>query len=206
MRGTKTTPKTLADIEVRTLLAVSGRAERDSRDHILLLLALSTGLRVSELTALNVGDIRGGKGVRSIITLRPETTKGKREGEVILPEKVRRKVASYLTWKANIGEAVDDDVPLFVSRGGGPAGATRGSRLSVRTAEHLFGIWQTRAGFERRANFHILRHTFATALLRKTKNVRLVQLACRHQSLATTAIYTHPSMQERLDAADSFGW
>jgi hypothetical protein len=35
MRGTKTTPKTLTDSEVRTLLAVSGRAERDSRDHIL---------------------------------------------------------------------------------------------------------------------------------------------------------------------------
>ena len=79
-------------------------------------------------------------------------------------------------------------------------------RLSVRTAEHVFGLWQGRAGFERHHHFHVLRHTFATALLRKTKNVRLVQLACRHQSLATTAIYTHPSMQERLDAADSFGW
>jgi site-specific recombinase XerC len=82
----------------------------------------------------------------------------------------------------------------------------KGSRLSVRTAEHLFTTWQVRAGFERHANFHILRHTFATTLLRKTKNVRLVQVACRHASLATTAIYTHPSMQERVAAADTFTW
>jgi hypothetical protein len=53
-----------------------------------------------------------------------------------------------------------------VSRGGGPAGAVAGSRLSVRTAEHIFSCWQARAGFDRRSNFHSLRHTFATKLLR----------------------------------------
>jgi site-specific recombinase XerD len=206
MRAGKTAPKSLTAQEVRQLLQVTGRSERDIRDHVLLLLALSTGLRVSELVGLNVGDVRGGKGVKSVVTLRPETTKGHREGEVVLAEKVRRKVANYLGWKKTMGEGLNDDAPMFLSRGGGRAGATRGSRLSIRTAEHLFGTWQARAGFERRANFHILRHTFATALLRKTKNVRLVQVACRHVSLSTTAIYTHPSMQERVDAADCLTW
>jgi len=51
-----------------------------------------------------------------------------------------------------------------------------------------------------------LRHPFATRLLRQTKNLPLVQIACRHSSPAVTAIYTHPSMQERLVAADSFDW
>jgi site-specific recombinase XerD len=52
----------------------------------------------------------------------------------------------------------------------------------------------------------MLRHTFATTLLRKTKNLRVVQIACRHSSPATTAIYTHPSMQERVEATETLGW
>lgn len=206
MRTTRSTPKTLTDHEVHTLLAVTGRGEHDLRDHILLLLAVSTGLRVSEMVALDVGNVRNGKGVKSVVELKAEHTKGGKGGEVVLPEKVRRKVVGYLSWKQQNGEAVGEGDPLFCSRGGGPVGATRGSRLSIRTAERLFAIWQERAGFDRRLNFHGLRHTFATRLLRQTKNLRLVQIACRHSSPATTAIYTHPSMQERLDAADTIGW
>jgi integrase/recombinase XerC len=206
MRSGKTNPKTLTDAEVRALLSATGRAERDLRDHTLLLVAVSTGLRVSELVALNVGDVRNGKGVRSVVTLRAETTKGKREGEIVLPEKVRRKVAVFLTWKERRGQSTGDEDPLFCSRGGGGAGATKGARLSTRTAQRIFEVWQERAGFERRLHFHTLRHSFATRLLRETRNLRLVQIACRHSSPAVTAIYTHPSMQERVDAADSLTW
>ena len=204
--SSKGTPKTLTDDEVRRVLAASGRGDDDLRDHVLLLLAVSTGLRVSELVALDVGDLKNGKGVKTVVTLRPETTKGHREGEVVLPEKVRRKVVSFLAWKAQRGEALDDQAPLFASRGGGRSGARSGSRLSVRSAEHIFSSWQTRAGLDRRLNFHALRHTFATRLLRETRNLRLVQVACRHSSPTTTAIYTHPSVNDRLVAADSFDW
>jgi site-specific recombinase XerD len=206
MRPPRSTPKTLTDAEVHALLATTGRAERDLRDHVLLLVAVSTGLRVSELVALDVGDLRNGKGVRSVVTLRPETTKGKREGEIVLPEKVRRKIASFLTWKERRGEALCDDAPLFVSRGGGPSGATRGSRLSVRSAEHVFATWQARAGFDRRLHFHGLRHTFATKLLRATGNLRLVQRACRHSNVNTTTIYAHVSSDDVARAAETLTW
>ena len=168
------------------------------------LLALTTGLRVSELVALNVGDVRNGKGVKSIVTLR--VTKGDRPGEVVLPERTRRKLGTFLVWKQRRAEGTSDDAPLFVSRGGGRGRARSGSRLSVRSAEHLFGLWQKRAGLDRRVNFHATRHTFATRLLRETKNLRLVQIACRHSSPNTTAIYTHPTVQERLVAADALDW
>jgi len=201
-----TAPRTLTDDEVRKVLVATGRSEADLRDHVLLLVAVSTGLRVSELVALDVGDIRNGKGVKTVVTLRPETTKGNRPGEVILPEKVRRKLVSFLSWKAQQSELLDDEAPLFVSRGGGRAGALRGSRLSVRSAEHIFAVWQARTGLDRRMNFHAIRHTFATRLLRETRNLRLVQVACRHSSPTTTAIYTHPSVNDRVKAADSFDW
>jgi site-specific recombinase XerD len=83
-------PKTLTDSEVRSLLATTGRSERDLRDHLLVLLAFTTGLRVSELVALDIGDVRNGKGVKSVVELRAETTKGDKGGEVVIPEKVRR--------------------------------------------------------------------------------------------------------------------
>ena len=206
MHAIRSTPKTLTDAEVHALLVATGRAERDLRDHVLLLVAVSTGLRVSELVALNISDIKNGKGVKSVVELRAETTKGSKGGEIVLPERMRRKLGKYLSWKMEHGEDVNDHAPLFSSRGGGRSGAEKGSRLSVRSAEAIFARWQKRAGFERRANFHILRHTFATTMLRKTKNLRLVQIACRHSSPSTTAVYTHPSMQERVEAAESLGW
>jgi integrase/recombinase XerC len=207
MHTIRSIPKTLTDAEVHTVLAATGRAERDFRDHVLLLVAVSTGLRVSELVALNVGDVRNGKGVKSVVTLRPETTKGKREGEVVLPEKVRRRLVTFLRWKAEREEDLDDDAPLFTSRGGGRGGAERGSRLSVRSGEHIFSIWQTRAGLDRRLNFHGLRHTFATKLLRSSGgNLRLVQRACRHRSVQTTTIYAHVTNEDVARAADNLGW
>jgi site-specific recombinase XerD len=120
--------------------------------------------------------------VRSVVTLRTETTKGKKGGEIVLPEKVRRRVSAFLGWKKDKEEGVHDVDPLFASRGGGRAGARSGSRLSVRSAERVFEVWQARAGLDRRLNFHGLRHTFATKLLRETKNLRLVQIGIVRKS------------------------
>ena len=64
----RTTPKVLTDDEVRRLLAATSRSERDLRDHVLLTLALTTGLRVSELVALDVADVKNGKGVKRRIS------------------------------------------------------------------------------------------------------------------------------------------
>ena len=199
-------PKTLSDSEVRDLLRATSRGDHDIRDHVLLLVALTTGLRVSELVALNVGDILGSKGVKTVVTLRPETTKGNRPGEIVIPERTRRKLVKFLAWKKKRGEPVDHGAPLFCSRGGGRSKSTKGARLSVRSAQSLFSIWQQRAGFERTVNFHVLRHTYASTMLRKTKNLRLVQVCCRHASPSTTALYTHPTSTELVAAAESLDW
>jgi site-specific recombinase XerD len=206
MRNPSNGPKTLTDDEVRALLRATSRTENDLRDHVLLLLALTTGLRVSELVALNIGDLCGSKGMRTVVTLRSETTKGNRPGEIVIPERTRRKVVRYLAWKRKRLEPMNEGAPLFLSRGGGRARSMKGSRLSVRSAQQVFAIWQQRAGFDRRANFHVLRHTYASTLLRKTKNLRLVQVCCRHASPSTTAIYTHPSSDELITAAESLDW
>lgn len=201
----KTTPKVLTDDEVKRILAATARADADLRDHVVLLLALTTGLRLAELVALDVGDLRNGKGVRTVVPLR--VTKGGRPGDMVLPERTRRKVAIFLTWKAKRCELLDDDSPLFVSRGGGRSRCPSGSRLSARSVERLFEVWQRRAEFDRRLNFHATRHTFATRMLRASGgNLRVVQAACRHADIATTTIYAHVTADDVSQAADRLGW
>jgi site-specific recombinase XerD len=55
-------------------------------------------------------------------------------------------------------------------------------------------------------NFHGLRHTFATKLLRSTGNLRLVQKACRHANVNTTVVYTHVTNEDVARATERLGW
>ena len=147
MRHPARTPLTLTAAEIKALLDGSSRADDDLRDHLLFSVALGTGLRVSEITALDVRDVANGKGAKGVWTLRAECTKGGRGGTIALPDKLRRKVSRFLKWKVEHGEPVTPDAPLFVSRGGGRAGKAGGGRLSVRAVQHLFETWQRRCGF-----------------------------------------------------------
>ena len=200
MRHSGRAPTTLTDAEVRAILDATSRADGDYRDHMVLSIALGTGLRVSEIVALNVGDVRNGKGARGLWVLRPETTKNDAGGTVGLPDKLRRKVSRLLKWKVEQGEPIEDNSPVFVSRGGGRGGKAGGGRLSVRSAQAIFARWQQRCGFDRRVNFHSLRHTFCSNLWRATGDLRLVQQAARHASPQTTSIYTHPTDEDVLRA------
>jgi len=200
MRHSHRAPTTLTDAETAMLLQGTGRADKDFRDHIILSIALGTGLRVSEIVLLDVGDVRNGKGAKGVWTLRPENTKGDVGGNVALPERLRRKVSKFLRWKDEHGESLDPESPLFISRGGGRGGKQGGGRLSVRIAQAMFSRWQERCGFDRRVHFHCLRHTFCSNLWRATGDLKLVQQAARHASPSTTSIYTHATVEDVLRA------
>lgn len=198
MQHTRSTPETLTAAETARLLAETARSADDARDHLLFSMALGTGLRISELCALNVGDVKNGKGAKGLVELRAETTKRHKGGTIALPERLRRKVASFFAWKAERGESLAPNAPLFCSQHRALAGA----RLSSNGARDIFGRWQARLGFDRHVNFHMLRHTFATNLVRSNPRggLRTVQLALRHSSSASTEVYTHPSTDDLLEA------
>ena len=173
-------PETLTAAEQTRLLRVSARCPR-RRDHILFSMALGTGLRLSELLGLNVGDVSpDGRAVRTRVRLRRETTKNGAKGEVFLPDKLVRKLRRFLKWKAMMGEARETDAPLIVS--------SRRQRLSPRAAQQAFHRWQRRAGFDRRYNFHCLRHSAVTNVYRASRDLFLAQRFARHASPLTTTI------------------
>ncbi len=177
-------PRTLTKSEQSRLLKVTGDHRAGFRDHVIFALALGTGLREHEIAGLNVGDVRhaDGRVLRRVVLRVFKRSAGKpAPQDVFLPEALWHKLSKFVAWKQARGERLDPSAPLFMSR--------RGGRIATRTLRHLFGVWQARAGFDHRFNFHSLRHTSLTNAYRATRDIRLVQRIARHKNIETTTIY-----------------
>ncbi len=189
MYGSRLAPQVMTMAEQARLLRASGRRTRDLRDHMLISLALGTGLRLAELLGLNVGDLSpDGRRIRRRVSLDPAITKNGQPGEVFLGPKLAAKLRRYLAWKKRRGEGMNPEDALFAT--------IRGTRLSKRRAQYAFKYWQEKAGFDRYFGFHSLRHTSVTNLYRATRDLLLTQRFARHSHLATTTTYTHPSDED----------
>ena len=170
-------PHPLGVDEVGRLIEAPDRSTSTGlRDRAILEVLYGAGLRVSELTGLDVDDldVEGGS-VRVV-------GKGGKEREVPIGRHAQHAVGTYLS-RAR---------PSLV--GQGTRGAlflnTRGGRLSRQACAKLLAVYATRAGIERRVSPHDLRHSFATHLLEGGADVRVVQELLGHASVATTQIYT----------------
>jgi site-specific recombinase XerC len=157
--------------------------------------ALGVGLREMEIAALNIGDVIHEDGrVRRRIELRvfKQSTDEPVDQYVIVPDALFYKLTKLIAWKRQRGESLAADAPLFVSR--------FGERIATRTIRHMFRVWQQRAGFDRPFNFHCLRHTALTNVVRRTGDIRIAQRLGRHKDINTTLIYTQPSDEDILRA------
>jgi len=176
-------PGTLTADEQRRLLEVTA-SEHAFRDHLILAVALGTGLRLHELLALDVGDIAFPDGTPRL-RVRLRVAKGGRTGDIFLPRRLQTKLRRFQIWKRRGGESLAADAPLFASRDG--------RRLSKRRAQQIFATWQRRAGLDQHHTFHRLRHTSVHAVYRATRDLLLTQRFARHSSLLVTAVYLHPT-------------
>ena len=182
-----TAPNTLTSDEQRRLLDVTARDPEALRDHMLVAVALGTGLRIHEILALNVGDVvRPDRKLRSRVRLR--VAKGGRRADIFLPRRLQAKLRKFLVWKRRGGESLAPEAPLFLS--------AQGRRLSKRRAQQLFAGWQERAGLDQRHTFHRLRHTAVHQVYRATRDILLTQRFARHSSLLVTSAYLHPTDED----------
>ena len=143
------------------------------RDKAILELLFSTGLRVSELVSLNKTDIDFTNGEFSILG------KGNKIRLVFLSQQASTYLQLYLSRRS------DDKPCLFVPVRG------RIDRLSVRTIQRLVNYYAGKINLPFTISPHILRHSFATDLLRSGADLRSVQEMLGHASISTTQIYTH---------------
>ncbi|NDY41861.1 tyrosine recombinase XerC [Dissulfurirhabdus thermomarina] len=161
-----------------------------ARDRAILELLYSAGIRVSELTGLDLRDV----------SLAPEMVRvrGKGDKERVVPygEKARRALEAYLPERAAVLARLrrPDEPALFLNR--------RGTRLTRRSVARMVAARRRESGLAVEATPHTFRHSMATHLLESGADLRAIQELLGHASLATTQKYTHLDVQRLMEAYD----
>lgn len=152
------------------------------RDRAILETLYSAGLRVSELTGLNVEDVELNDGVARV------RGKGRKERLALLGPPAVSSIEVWLPQRQTLaGPRAAAQPALFLNRSG--------TRLSSRSVGRLMEKYLALAGLDPRTSPHTLRHSFATHLLDAGADIRSVQELLGHRSLATTQVYTHVTTQ-----------
>ncbi|VVA44305.1 conserved hypothetical protein [Candidatus Roizmanbacteria bacterium] len=175
--------KFLSPEELKRLFEiVDPKDEIGLRDRTILEVLFSTGLRVSELVALNRDQANIQSGEFGVVG------KGGKGRVVFLSKHAKEWLSLYLTKRS------DPYRPLFIRYSGpkGDEGLTdERLRLSARSIERMIDKYRKKAGITLRIGPHILRHSMATDLLQHGADLRSVQEMLGHKNIATTQIYTH---------------
>ncbi|WP_286204616.1 tyrosine recombinase XerC [Corynebacterium afermentans] len=148
------------------------------RDRAMLELLYATGIRVGELTGLNLGDVDLARGLAQV------TGKGNKQRVVPFGDEAAAAVSEWL--ELGRAELAGDTQAMFVG--------SRGGRIDQRQVRRIVERAGQRAGVEH-VSPHTLRHTTATHMLEGGADLRVVQEMLGHTSLQTTQIYTHVSAQ-----------
>ncbi|MCX5674676.1 MAG: site-specific integrase [Planctomycetota bacterium] len=143
--------------------------------------AMLTGLRVSEIARLTVGDLDAKRGVLRVWR---HKRKPQQQETLAVPPDLAEHLAQFVAWKGQ----TDKDLPMFVGKRG---------PLTPQGLEQLWKVAVKRAGLRRELSIHSARHTLAVHLLRKTRNLRQVQKQLGHADPATTAkMYSDVSFED----------
>lgn len=177
------------DLE-RLLVAPTGKSLRALRDRAILELLFSTGLRVSELCALDrFINIESGE-----LTIRG---KGEKLRVVFISDRAKIALKDYLKKRSDAEEA------LFISLSHAKVPKVLG-RMTPRTVERLVSKYARAAGISQKVTPHQLRHQFATDLLSNGADIRSVQKLLGHSSITTTQVYTHVTDRELREIHKAF--
>ncbi len=182
----KRLPGNLDADRMARLLEIPGDGPIVDRDRAILELFYSSGLRLAELTDLNLGDV----------DMQDATVRvtGKGNKDRIVP--VGRKAIEALSkWRLSRAQFADAGEPaLFVSN--------RGSRIKPRTVQARVKHWARRQGIDANVYPHLFRHSFATHLLESSHDLRGVQELLGHANISTTQVYTHLDFQHLAQIYD----
>jgi len=191
------TPKTLTVDEENLLLdtlrnkdGTQRQQRKGIRNHALALVMLDAGLRIAEATGLEVNDLWFQNSPVTSILVRPEIAKGNNERIVPVHTRLSEAITEmWLTYWVDNYKNVQSKAFTF-GQFGKPLTTRQVRRIIVKSAIHSIG---------RSVNPHVLRHTFASKLMRVT-SMRTVQELLGHKHLSSTEIYTHPNEQDKHKA------
>lgn len=172
----KHAPKAMNKLERNKLIRDIDRTG-NKRDYAILMTLLMTGIRVSELVALDLSDIDVSDRKGSLVI---RSGKGNKERTLPLNVEARRAIEKYLA------ERTDSNPALFISN--------RQERISIRSVQHLME--------KNGHNVHQTRHSFITGLVRAGEDISLIQSLSGHSSADMILRYSMPSEEDKQKAVD----
>ncbi|MDL2246353.1 tyrosine-type recombinase/integrase [Methanobrevibacter sp. OttesenSCG-928-K11] len=183
-KRTKSLPKSLNEKEVYNLInSIKWDNEKDNpakirmktRDKLILTILYSSGLRVSELINLRVNDIDFDERTMRI------RGKGDKDRVVLIDENAKKMIIDYLAIRES------DNEYLIINKFNKP--------ITSRYIQKMIKDYGNKANIQKTVTPHILRHSFATHLLKNGVDIRVIQQLLGHSSLSTTQIYTSVDME-----------
>jgi integrase/recombinase XerC len=191
-RCEKYIPVVLSADEMLALLQVKFAEDAAGRrDRAVIELFYSAGIRLSELTGLNLEDVRFQEGLVKV------RGKGRKERIVPFGRKALQAIEAYLQKRPELiknGTGGKGEEALFLS--------TRGKRMNPRGVARVVQRVVRQSGIGRKISPHALRHTFATHLLDAGADLRSIQEMLGHKSLSTTQKYTSVSVSRLMEIYD----
>ncbi len=185
-RTGRTLPEVVPARDLGRLFDAMPSSPAGLRDRAILELLYGSGLRVSELVGLDLGDVQLGQRLLRV------RGKGRKERVVPFGGKAEEALRAYLPVRAAWRRSrADGEDPLFVSQ--------RGGRLTDRSVRRIVAAAVRHVASLHRLHPHALRHAFATHLLEAGMDLRSIQELLGHASLATTQVYTNVDLVHLME-------
>lgn len=180
-------PATLDADQLGAMLDTPTDGPLELRDLAMMELFYSSGLRLSELTSINLMDIDQAEAALEVIG------KGSKTRLVPVGRKALAAIKQWLKVRPQL--ANPEELALFVSQ--------RGNRIHRRTVEARLKRWALTHGANQKLHPHMLRHSFASHILESSSDLRAVQELLGHADISTTQIYTHLDFQHLASVYDA---
>jgi len=172
-------PVVLSIEEIDSILSVIDVSTSEgTRNYAIIETLYSCGLRVSELTGLRFSDLYFDEGFIRVVG------KGDKQRLIPISDIAIQKINQWLYYRRQINIKKGNEDIVFIS-------SRRGRGLSRITVFHFIKQYAEAAGIKKEVSPHVFRHSFATHLLERGANIRVIQEMLGHEKIATTEIYTH---------------
>ena len=188
-KSAKTLPQALSIEQATKLVDILDNDVLSVRDHAILELFYSSGLRLSELVNLNIDALDFSEGTVEV------TGKGNKTRIVPLGKFAMDAIQTWLQIRANIQIKDQASKPVFIG--------LQGRRISARSIQYRIKGWSIKQGINSSVHPHMLRHSFATHVLQSSGDLRAVQEMLGHANISTTQVYTHLDYQHLTKVYDA---
>jgi integrase/recombinase XerC len=180
-KSAKTLPQSLSTDQAVKFVDIQGDGLLEQRDHAILELFYSSGLRLAELVNLDIPMLNFSEGTVIV------TGKGNKTRIVPMGSHAMKAIQTWIQRRALIKIADTNPNALFVTQ--------QGRRITPRAVQYRVKEWSIKQGVNTSMHPHLLRHSFATHVLQSSQDLRAVQEMLGHANISTTQVYTHLDFQ-----------